>query len=91
MRELKNRLAEYIREVRAGGAVAVTDRGTVVAEIVPPGEIAARAGLAGLEALAAKGEVRLGKPNDPAAYPTMPRFLRTRHAADLLDEERGER
>ena len=43
LRELKNRLAAYIREVRAGEGVLVTDRGEVVAELVPPG--AATAGV----------------------------------------------
>ena len=33
IRELKNRLSEYIREVRAGECVLVTDRGEVIAEL----------------------------------------------------------
>ena len=36
LRELKNRLSEYVRLVRAGEHVQVTDRGQVVAELVPP-------------------------------------------------------
>jgi antitoxin (DNA-binding transcriptional repressor) of toxin-antitoxin stability system len=36
VRELKNRLSEYLREVRLGTTVLVTDRGTVVAEIREP-------------------------------------------------------
>lgn len=92
LRELKNRLAEYIRQVRAGGAVLVTDRGTVVAEIVPPGGAAVRAAATpGLAALAAKGELTLGAPNDPSVYPELPPLLRPGRAAELLDEERGER
>lgn len=33
---LKNKLSEYVRAAEAGETVAVTDRGRVVAEIVPP-------------------------------------------------------
>ena len=32
---LKNRLSEYVRLAAAGETVAITDRGRVVAEIVP--------------------------------------------------------
>ncbi len=32
-KELKNRLSHYVRRVRAGELVEITDRGTVVAEI----------------------------------------------------------
>lgn len=37
LRELKNRLSAYVRQVRAGEGVLVTDRGQVVAELGPPG------------------------------------------------------
>ena len=37
IRELKNRLSEYIRLVRNGERVLVTDRGVIVAEIRQPG------------------------------------------------------
>jgi len=33
---LKNRLSEYVRLAASGETVLVTDRGTVVAELVPP-------------------------------------------------------
>jgi prevent-host-death family protein len=33
---LKNKLSEYVRLVAAGETVVITDRGRVVAEIVPP-------------------------------------------------------
>ena len=36
IRELKNRLSEYIRLVRNGERVLVTDRGVIVAEIRQP-------------------------------------------------------
>ena len=37
IRELKNKLSAYVRKVEAGDVVIVTDRGRIVAELVPPG------------------------------------------------------
>jgi prevent-host-death family protein len=92
LRELKNRLAEYVREVRSGEGVLVTDRGDVVAELVPPGQATAASGApSGLVALARGGRLTLGADNDAAAYPRLSRLLKRRHVADLLDEERGAR
>lgn len=36
--QLKSRLSEYLREVRRGHTIAVLDRETPIAEIVPVGE-----------------------------------------------------
>jgi prevent-host-death family protein len=92
VRELKNRLSEYLRYVRAGEGVLVTDRGEVVAELVPPGHGATDASVpAGLLALARRGLVTLGAPVDTKLYPAMPRTRRRYRAAQLLDEERGTR
>jgi antitoxin (DNA-binding transcriptional repressor) of toxin-antitoxin stability system len=38
IRELKNRLSAFLRQVRSGESVLVTDRGEVIAEISPPGQ-----------------------------------------------------
>jgi len=92
LRDLKNRLAEYVREVRSGESVLVTDRGEVVAELVPAGQAGARSGVPpGLVALARSGRVTLGAQNDASAYPKLSRLLKRRRAAKLLDEERGTR
>lgn len=37
IRELKNRLSSYLKEVKRGEAVTVTDRGKAVAYILPVG------------------------------------------------------
>jgi prevent-host-death family protein len=92
LRELKNRLSEYVREVRAGESVLVTDRGEVVAELVPPGQ--APDGISapsGLVALAKGGRLTLGADNEAAAYPKLSRLLKRHRAAELLDQERGSR
>jgi antitoxin (DNA-binding transcriptional repressor) of toxin-antitoxin stability system len=92
LRELKNRLSEYVRLVRSGEVVLVTDRGEVVAELRSPGSLAGDTERhPGLLILARRGVLTLGKPNDPAAYPPMPRLLPPGTVQRLLDEERGER
>ena len=92
VRELKNRLSEYLRHVRGGEGVLVTDRGEVVAELIPPGHGATDTSLPpGLLALAKRGLVTLGTPAGAPPYPALPRILKRSRAAQLLDEERGTR
>jgi antitoxin (DNA-binding transcriptional repressor) of toxin-antitoxin stability system len=93
IRELKNRLSEYIRLVREGEVVMVTDRGEVVAELrapAPVSELERKYPL--LAEMARKGLVRLPlKPNGPDAYRRLPRVTPLGTAAKLLDEDRGDR
>lgn len=94
VRELKNRLSAFLRQVRAGESVLVTDRGEVIAEISPPGQRGTddHSLPAGLLALARRGAVTLGSRTDAALYRALPRSRRGRHsAAQLLDAERGTR
>ena len=62
IKALKNNLSEYIRAAEAGETVQVTDRGRVVAEIVPPRTVTGHAtpGLF-LAELARQGHVTLAK------------------------------
>lgn len=93
IRELKNRLSEYIRLVREGEVVMVTDRGEVVAELRQPGpasEILQK--YPGLVDMVRRGLVRLPlKPNGPDAYPLLPSVTPPGTAAELLDWVRGDR
>jgi antitoxin (DNA-binding transcriptional repressor) of toxin-antitoxin stability system len=93
VRELKNRLSEYLRAVRAGERVLVTDRGEVVAELAPPGHGSREQDVpAALLVLARRGLATLGAPGDPAVYPALTRRgHRKLSAAQLLDQERGSR
>jgi len=93
IRELKNRLSEYLRAVRAGESVLVTDRGEVVAEFSPPGHGQIDASVpVGLRALARRGLATLGSPGDAGLYKALPRKQPGKcSAAQLLDEERGSR
>lgn len=92
VRELKNRLSEYLRIVRGGETVLVTDRGVVIAELRPPGaEARAAERYPGLADLVRRGLASGVHENDPTAYPRMPRVAPEGTALRLLDELRGER
>ena len=93
IRELKNRLSEVLRAVKSGERVLVTDRGTVVAELVPPGRPLTDPSLPpGLARLAERGVARLGAPNDPSLYRGLPPLHQKPAAVrQLLDDERGVR
>jgi len=93
IRELKNRLSEVVRSVRAGEHILVTDRGAVVAELVPPGRTRTDPSVpAGLGRLVERGVARVGAPNDPSLYRDLPALRRRPASADrLLDDERGPR
>lgn len=93
VRELKNRLSEYLRQARSGDSVLVTDRGQVVAELTAPGHGATDASVpAGFLALARRHLLVIGAPADPTLYPPLPRTRRRKHtAAQLLDATRGDR
>ena len=91
LRELKKRLSEYVREVRSGEEVLVTDRGEVVAELTRPGHARERSAPSGLVALARTGQLTLGSSNDATLYPKFLPLLKRRRAIDLLEEERGAR
>jgi antitoxin (DNA-binding transcriptional repressor) of toxin-antitoxin stability system len=91
VRELKNRLSQYLQMARKGEYVLVTDRGQVVAEIrqADPATLADRVP-AGLASLVSRGIVSLGTENDAAVYPLMKRIPGMPSALKLLEEERRE-
>ena len=92
IRELKNKISEYLKAVRSGESVLVTDRGEAVAEICPLGYSPLPKDLPyGLVEMFKKGRLTLGAPNDKDAYPVLPPALSGRSASRLLDEERGDR
>jgi antitoxin (DNA-binding transcriptional repressor) of toxin-antitoxin stability system len=89
VRELKNRLSAYMRDVARGEVVLVTDRGQVVAELRrPSSEMALGSVDQALERLHAEGVLVPGLPQQPEAY------RRTRIRMDgssqaLLDADRA--
>ena len=91
VRELKNRLSAYLREVAAGEVVLVTDRGRVVAELRRPSTEGLPSPVEqALGRLVAAGVLTIGLPQDPAAYHRTGVQIARRSQA-LLDAERGDR
>ncbi|MCZ6916507.1 MAG: type II toxin-antitoxin system prevent-host-death family antitoxin [Gemmatimonadetes bacterium] len=92
IRELKARLSQYVREVRRGEVILVTDRGEVVAELRqpgrgPPGESETDYGL---RRLAEAGGLVVREPHDPALYRASPVRVESGTAERLLDDERAD-
>lgn len=92
LRELKNRLSQYVRQVRSGQAVVVTNRGEVVAELRSPGQVPPGTHVdMAVAKLVNRGLLILGAPNNERIYPPMSRLLRSTTSAKLLGAERGTR
>jgi prevent-host-death family protein len=94
VRDLKNKLSEYLRRVRLGEGVLVTDRGEVVAELLPPGQGQRDPSVpAGVQSLVRRGLLTPSASAGRDLYPALPRKRgeRRRSVAQLLDEERGTR
>jgi prevent-host-death family protein len=92
IRRLKNQLCHYVRLAAAGENVLVTDRGRVVAALVPPPAPGQRAGdkPTRYDELKAAGILRPRQEGgDPRADLPMMR-LRRGTAAQLINEDRGE-
>lgn len=93
VRELKNRLSEYLRAVRRGERILVTDRGQVVAELRPPQIYVEAEGVLppGLAGMVRERTLQVGLPNVADAYPIQPARAVDGTATRLIDELRGER
>jgi antitoxin (DNA-binding transcriptional repressor) of toxin-antitoxin stability system len=93
LRELRNRLSEYVRRARSGETVLVKDRGQVVAEIRTPGTVLTEQGgiHSMLFALSRNGLVTIGATNKPEIYPQLTPAFKRHSAAELLDHERSDR
>jgi prevent-host-death family protein len=84
IRELKSRLSEYLRRVRAGETVIITDRGEPVGRIVP----VAQSLQDRLEAMA-QGGLILWSGNKLSSTTPVARARGERTVADLLVEDRA--
>lgn len=82
IRELQQHASAVLRRVRAGETLGVTDRGTLIAILAPPGAVGGRA------ALVAAGRVR---PSSRSASELPPARRAARRTADVLEELRDER
>ncbi len=91
IRKLKNALSRYVRRAEAGERVLVTDRGRVVAELVPAG-----AGLpktrSRYDQLVAAGVIRPAVESGGDPLRDLPRIRLTRGTVSRwIDEDRGSR
>ena len=89
IRDLKNNLSHYVRQIEAGKRIAVTAHGRVVAELVPPAT-GTRGRRSRYDELIAAGSI------EPAAEPDAPPpewpdiRVPPGTAAELIDSDRGE-
>lgn len=94
IRELKNNLSKYVRDVERGKRVAVTAHGRVVAELVPPGTTRPRKSaqkLSRWEQMIADGKVQLAvEKGDPFEGEDMTPLMRPGEGLAILDWLRGE-
>lgn len=84
--ELKANLSRYLRQVRRGGEIQVTDRGTPVARLVPPEEPEEEH----LSRLITLGVLRAGQ-GDAAAVLDEPPLQIPTSLAEALASEREDR
>jgi len=90
VRELKSKLSRYLRDVKDGETVLVTERGRVIAQICRPGRQreSGGAGQSTLEQLSRLLTVTRSSSNDPGVYPKTGLKTATGTAQRLIDQER---
>lgn len=90
IRELKNKLSHYVRQIEAGKRVAVTAHGRVVAELVPPGSGSRTGGTSRYEELVAAGVI-VPATEPGGVPPEWPDIRLSRSTvAEMIDSDRGE-
>lgn len=87
IRELKNDLSRYVREVKKGKRIAITEHGRVVAELVPP---RVQPKPSRYEELIAEGVITPAKKRGPIPKLAIDHPLPPGTALALLDEIRNE-
>ena len=91
IREIKNRLSEYIRLVAAGEDILITDRGEVVAELKRPDSRTYADMPAGLISMVREGRISYSGKNIASSYPATKRLTLRESSSRLLSEEREDR
>jgi len=90
IRELKNNLSHYVRQIEAGKRIAVTAHGRVVAELVPPAASVGAGGSSRYDELVAAGVIEPAAQPDALPPPWPDIRLPPGTVADLIDSDRGE-
>lgn len=90
IRELKNNLSHYVRQIEAGKRIAVTAHGRIVAELVPPAKGRDAGRTSRYDELIAAGVIEpAAEPDSPA--PEWPAIrLPPGTVGRLIDSDRGE-
>lgn len=96
IRELKNNLSRYVRQVEGGKRISVTAHGRVVAELVPAAPRTAKkrsqAKLSRYEQLVAEGVIRPAlEEGDPLEDDELPALLAPGEGLAILDWLRGDK
>jgi len=95
IKQLKARLSEYLRHVRAGETILITDREEVVAELRPAARRSPRRHEsinALLDSLAERGEItRAGLPKGKWTWKVSGLSLATGTTAEILNQIRSDR
>ena len=91
VREVKDRLSEFLRLVKTGEQVLITDRGEVVAMLGPPDPAFEEAEFPILERMVREGRATRGERNRPELYPPQEPRITREELERLLDEERSDR
>lgn len=86
-REFKNRQGYYLRRVRKGETLLVTDRGKPVARVSPASEWEALSVEEKLNELARQGHIRRGEGGPLRSIKPVP--LRGKPASQIIIEDRG--
>ena len=82
-RELKNKLSEYLRRVKKGQTIIVTERGNVVAQLMPPQQTVEERIWAMVEAGLADWNGKRMKPYQPKVINRSGRLM-----SDIILEDR---
>ena len=89
IKELKNKLSAYLREVRSGSVILVSDHGEIIAEIKSPSsETMQDTGVTVLDELAREGLVTLPSAGKEPLAPS-PLALPRGTSQAILDADRG--
>jgi antitoxin (DNA-binding transcriptional repressor) of toxin-antitoxin stability system len=92
VREVKDKLSEFIRLAKAGEQVLITDRGEVVAMLGPAGPAFQDVEFPRLEQMIREGVATRAAPKRPGTYaPTGAPGISREDFERLLDEERADR
>jgi len=86
VREAKAHLSEYLRRVKAGEVVTITDRGQIAAYLVPPHLFENHQ--SNVELGLAEGWITA--PDRRGRWPKIPRHKASVTVTTLLDDDRGE-